>query len=90
VPGVNVCPLPRPQANAKLPPRMDRTSHVYLMTNQSGTLYLGVTTNLAKRISAHKAKATPSFTKKYNVTRDSDRTLSDNLAKPWTALPTST
>jgi putative endonuclease len=48
---------------------MDRTSHVYLMTNQSGVLYLGVTTNLAKRLSAHKAKATFGFTKKYNITK---------------------
>jgi putative endonuclease len=48
---------------------MDRTSHVYLMANQSGVLYLGVTTNLAKRISIHKVKLAPGFTKKYNLTK---------------------
>jgi putative endonuclease len=48
---------------------MNRTSHVYLMANQSGVLYLGVTSDLAKRISAHKAKLKPGFTKKYNITK---------------------
>jgi putative endonuclease len=44
--------------------------YVYLTAGgKHGTLYLGVTNNLFRRIHEHKAKATPSFTLRYNVTR---------------------
>jgi putative endonuclease len=39
------------------------------MASKSGVLYLGVTTNLAKRISQHKAQQLPGFTQRYNVTK---------------------
>ena len=40
---------------------------VYIMTNKrNGTLYVGVTSNLQKRVSEHKQGAIDSFTKKYN------------------------
>jgi putative endonuclease len=48
---------------------MDRTYHAYFMASKSGVLYLGVTSNLAKRVSQHKDKLLPGFTKKYNVTK---------------------
>jgi len=48
---------------------MDRTFHVYFMASKSGVLYLGVTGNLARRVSQHKSKLLPGFTKKYNVTK---------------------
>ena len=42
--------------------------HVYILASQrNGTLYVGVTSNLAGRIAAHKAKAVPGFTKQYSV-----------------------
>jgi putative endonuclease len=46
-------------------------SAVYIMTNRHRTvLYIGVTSNLKKRIADHRAGVHPSsFTKKYNVDR---------------------
>lgn len=41
---------------------------VYILASgNNGTLYTGVTSNLAKRIYQHKEKMTEGFTKKYNV-----------------------
>jgi len=37
------------------------------MKNKSGTLYIGVTSNLKKRIYEHKANLIPGFTHKYNI-----------------------
>jgi putative endonuclease len=39
------------------------------MTNRSGTLYVGVTNNLRKRVHQHKMKLVEGFTKKYNIDR---------------------
>ena len=43
--------------------------YVYIMTNRSGTLYVGVTKNLIRRIYEHKKKLVDGFTKKYNINR---------------------
>ena len=37
------------------------------MTNKSGTLYVGLTNNIQKRIYEHKNKLIEGFTKKYNI-----------------------
>ena len=43
---------------------------VYIFASQrNGTLYVGVTSDLSRRIEAHKAKAVPGFTKQYGVDR---------------------
>ncbi len=42
--------------------------YVYLMTNATRTLYIGVTNDLLRRVCEHKCKRTDGFTKKYNVT----------------------
>lgn len=43
-------------------------SYVYIITNQrNGTLYIGITTNLARRINEHKNKLADGFSKKYNL-----------------------
>ncbi len=48
---------------------MNRTKnyYVYIMTNKSGTLYIGVTNNIKKRVWQHKSKLIDGFTKKYNI-----------------------
>ena len=44
-----------------------RTSHVYILTNKNHTvLYVGVTSNLVKRIGQHKSKFYKGFTSRYN------------------------
>lgn len=47
-----------------------KTYYVYIMTNcKNGTLYIGVTSNLVKRVYEHKNKLAPGFTSKYNLDR---------------------
>lgn len=44
--------------------------YVYIFTNKpKDTLYIGVTSNLQKRISNHKKKDIDGFTKKYNLSK---------------------
>ena len=42
---------------------------VYIMTNHSRTLYIGVTGRLEGRVWEHKNKAAEGFTKKYNINK---------------------
>jgi len=45
-----------------------KSYHVYIATGQSNkVLYIGVTSNLKKRIFEHKEKLAKGFTEKYNV-----------------------
>jgi len=66
---------------------------VYIMSNKPyGTLYIGMTDDLDKRVRAHKQKAVDGFTKKYDLTalvyfeahetREQSR-LRENQLKKW-------
>ena len=47
---------------------MKKQFHVYIMTNRrDGRLYVGVTSNLLRRIQQHKEKRVPGFTAMYNL-----------------------
>jgi putative endonuclease len=48
--------------------RSMRQYYVYIMSNWSRVLYVGVTNDLIKRVWEHKTKAMPGFTAKYNMT----------------------
>src|SRR5712675_3426248 len=47
-----------------------RTFYVYMLASRiGGTLYIGVTNDLIRRVAEHKAKVAEGFTKKYDVDR---------------------
>jgi putative endonuclease len=46
-----------------------KTYFVYILTNKSRTLYIGVTNNLCTRVAQHQEKLVPGFTKKYQLNR---------------------
>ncbi|MBI3255960.1 MAG: GIY-YIG nuclease family protein [Candidatus Andersenbacteria bacterium] len=45
----------------------DHNYSVYILTNNSGTLYIGVTNNLERRLYEHKNALIPGFTAKYKL-----------------------
>ncbi len=49
---------------------MPKGGWVYIVTNmQNGTLYIGVTSNLARRAYEHREKLIDGFSKRHNCTR---------------------
>jgi putative endonuclease len=59
---------------------MDKTYAVYIMTNYLETsLYIGVTSNLQKRVWEHKNEVVEGFTKKYNVNKLVYYELTDSI-----------
>ena len=48
--------------------RNQRTYYVYVMSNISKTLYVGVTSDLERRVCEHRQKHMKGFTQRYNIT----------------------
>jgi putative endonuclease len=47
---------------------MEKAYHVYIMARQRRVLYIGITSNIHKRVFQHKQHVFGGFTAKYNVT----------------------
>jgi len=46
-----------------------RQFYVYILTNETGTLYTGVTNDLQRRVQEHKAGVGSEFTQRYHIDR---------------------
>ena len=47
---------------------MEKSFYIYILANKrNGTLYIGITSDLIKRIGEHKNKVIKGFTKKYSI-----------------------
>ena len=58
-----------------------KKGYVYILFNKrNGTLYVGVTSNLIKRIYEHKNKLVEGFTKKYGVDKLGYYEVADNIS----------
>lgn len=65
---------------------MTKEPSIYIVTNYSNTvLYIGVTSNLKKRVWQHQQKIVDGFTKKYNLSKliyfESLPTMSDVISR---------
>ncbi len=47
------------------PPMREKLFYVYILASKSGTLYIGITNDLARRVYEHREGLVEGFTKKY-------------------------
>jgi putative endonuclease len=49
---------------------MMKSYYVYILASRpAGAIYVGITSDLVKRVFEHRSKAVPSFTSRYNITQ---------------------
>lgn len=46
-----------------------KTYYIYIMASKTGTLYVGLTSNIKRRVYQHKQHEVPGFTDKYYIDR---------------------
>jgi len=46
-----------------------KTYYIYIMASKTGTLYVGLTNNIKRRVYQHKQHKVPGFTDKYDIDR---------------------
>lgn len=46
-----------------------KSYYIYILASKTGTIYIGVTGHLEKRVYEHKNKLIPGFTARYNIDR---------------------
>jgi len=72
---------------------MPKQYYVYIATNKSFTLYIGVTNDLARRMHEHQNKMVKGFTSKYNIDKlvyyeifnnPSEAIIAEKRIKGWT------
>ena len=56
---------------------------IYILTNRSRTLYIGVTNNLPRRIHQHRVGTVPGFTRRYNLKK---LVYAEEFMNIWEAL----
>ena len=47
----------------------NKTFYIYIIASKSGTLYVGITNNIQRRVLEHKNHLVPGFTDKYSIDR---------------------
>ena len=50
-------------------PRKQYNFYIYILTSATGTLYIGITNDLARRIAEHKSGDVSGFSKKYSCNK---------------------
>ncbi len=48
---------------------MGKSYYIYILRNNTGNFYIGITSNLIKRVWEHKNKSFEGFTSKYNINK---------------------
>jgi len=74
--------FPRKRESSREP--MSRQYYVYILASKrNGTLYIGMTNNLARRVWEHRQGSVEGFTKRYNVHR---LVYCESFARPLEAI----
>ncbi|MBV9463309.1 MAG: GIY-YIG nuclease family protein [Verrucomicrobiae bacterium] len=60
-----------------------KTYTVYILSSASRTLYIGITSDLARRLEQHQLRSANSFTCRYNIDR---LVWYEELDSPWDAI----
>lgn len=69
VKGVRLLDRREERVDGSSKPEMGKTYYVYILRNNRGLFYIGITSDLVKRVWEHQNKTVDSFTAKYNINK---------------------